>query len=237
MLQRPLLAALAELKSGDVVMEVATPVVVEPEPVTKGGPVTSGAKVAPDKKAAKPTAKEIADSTGPAVMVGAPRGVAPAPKVTTPPKPVAKPVATAVAAPPTLDQAVATIEEVLGGEVVTESAEEHHDPTTPVVENPVPEAAAAELAEEANPNRIDASCGDRRFIDTEAMPWPEGFEPCHREMVLITDGNHFLQVLEPEGQRPDLVEIGALRTRAILCNPCYQSHRQATNKAKEAANA
>lgn len=227
-LQRPLLAALAELKKGEVIMEVATPDVVEPEPVVKGGPVAaSGASPAPvkvplakktaAKKATKPTAE--------------PTGVAPAPKVTTPPPAVAKPVPTPVAVPVTPEEGVAAIQEVLGGEVIT--------PEPPEVPEEVqaPDVEASNLATPVDTptsstpdNQMDVSCGDRRFIGVEAAPWPAGFEPCGQEMSLLTDGHRFTEVLKPEGQRPDLVEIGALKTRAVLCNSCFAAHRNASKK-------
>ena len=240
-LQRPLLAALAELKKGEVIMEVATPEVVAPEPVVKGGPVEAGANPAPvaKKAAAKKTAakvatkEEIETSSRPAAMVGAPtHGVAPAPKVTTPPPPVAKPAPTPVAVPVTPEEGVANIEQVLGGEVI--------DPEPQPMVDQLAQVAAQEAAVLATPvdtptssipdNQLDVSCGDRRFIGVEAAPWPAGFEPCGQAMSLITDGNRFTEVLKPEGQRPDLVEIGALKTRAVLCNSCFAAHRNATKR-------
>jgi hypothetical protein len=260
-LQRPLLAALHELNKGEVIMEVATPPEtpdVTAEPVVKGGPVPgsaeTGAKPAPRKAAAAVAKKPAA----------APPGVAPAPAVVTPPPPAAKPLPTPVAVPVTTEEAIATVGEVLGGTVVPDAPVASSaatavdvDPTTPVANGDVAEAATlqtqaailttADLAVEPGlpvptvevpANHLEVSCGDRRFIDVEATPWPNGFQPCGQEMVLVSDGNRITQVLKPEGQRSDLVEIGALKTRAVLCNPCFAAHRNASRPTpKESVNA
>jgi AAA domain len=116
-LLRPLEAAMEKLKAGAVVVEVETPKPVDPVAVTKGGPVGNVANAATAPKPATPAA------AAPKPATAAP-SVPPVPPVTTPVPAAAVPLIEPKAIPVTAAEAVATVEAVLGGEVVPEPSPE-----------------------------------------------------------------------------------------------------------------
>jgi len=228
-LLRPMEAAMEKLKVGLLVAEVATPDPVDPVLVAKGGPV--GNAKAPVAKAA--TAKKAA-----AAPQAAP-SVPPVPPVTTPVPAATVPVIEAKDAQVTEAEAVATVETVLGGEVipeasaeaeaVSEAAEAVPDVQTPVV---TPEAASvpAPVADIPGNGIFSVACGQPRYAGGTVPP---GLKACGQVLVLDMQEDRVTGCSSPEGQIPDLIQIAGLKTRAFLCNSCFAVHRNSPKKVGE----
>lgn len=242
-LLRPLGAAMEKLKAGVVVAEVETPEPVEPVVVTKGGPVGNVAKTATAKKAAAAPATKAA---APATAQAAP-SVPPVPPVTTPVPAATVPLIEPKAIPVTAEEAVATVEAVLGGEVVpdevipepvvepvvepvepVEPVVEEHDVTTPVA---TPEVASvpAPAADIPGNGIFSVACGQPRYVGGAVPP---DLKACGQELVLDMQEDRVTGCSTPEGQIPDLIQIAGLKTRAFLCNACFAVHRNSPKKAE-----
>jgi hypothetical protein len=232
-LLRPLEAAMEKLKAGVVVAEVATPEPVDPVLVTKGGPVGNVAKAATAKKTA---ASKPAATAAPKPATAAP-SVPPVPPVTTPVPAAPVPLIEPKAIPVTQAEAVATVETVLGGEVVPEAAgveaeaagrnlAESAELTTPKaepdVQTPVgtPEVASvpAPVADIPGNGIFSVACGQPRYTGGTV---PEGLKSCGQELVLDMQEDRVTGCSSPQGQIPDLIQIAGLKTRAFLCNACF----------------
>jgi hypothetical protein len=211
-LLRPLQKAQQALKDSEVVVEVETDAAPEPVPAAKGGPVGSGAKAATPKKAA---AAPAAKAPRPAV-----------PPVTTPVPAASAPVVEPVAVPVTTDEAVNTVEEVLGGSVVED--EPAQAPETPVAQEEASQELepAAETAPAGGGETVIA-CGSPRYAGGTVAP---GVEGCGTELHLTLQDDRITGCASPEGQMPDLIQIAGLKTRAFLCNSCFAAHRNASKK-------
>jgi hypothetical protein len=228
-LLRPLEAAMEKLKAGVVVAEVETPEPVDPVVVTKGGPVGNAAgnvaKAATAKKAAAPKpATTAAAAQAPSVP--------PVPPVTTPVPAATVPLIEPKAVPVTAVEAVATVETVLGGEVVPDevvpepAAIEEQAVTTPVV---TPEVASvpAPVADIPGNGIFSVACGQPRYAGGTVPP---GLKACGQELVLDMQEDRVTGCSTPEGQIPDLIQIAGLKTRAFLCNACFAVHRNSPKK-------
>jgi AAA domain len=228
-LLRPMRAYMEEkLKAGVVVAEVETPEPVDPVLVTKGGPVGNVAKAATAKKTA---ALKPATTAAPATAQAAP-SVPPVPPVTTPVPAATVPLIEPKAVPVTATEAVATVETVLGGEVVPDAVIpepaviEEQAVTTPVV---TPEAASvpAPVADIPGNGIFTVACGQPRYTGGTAQP---GLKACGQELVLDMQEDRVTGCSTPEGQIPDLIQIAGLKTRAFLCNACFAVHRNSPKK-------
>jgi hypothetical protein len=205
-LLRPLQEAAGALSEGAVVQTLETEEPVAPEPVAKGGPVTSAAKLAAPKKAAP--AKKAAPKATPAV-----------PKA-------AVPIAVPTAVPVTEPEAVATVAAVLGGQVVTDK----DDVQTSVVTPSSSEEPSREPEPEAESIPAGVAvimCGSPRYVGGTVGP---GVQGCGTEMKLELVDDRVIACSSPDGQLPDLIQIAGLKTRAFLCNSCFASHRNASKK-------
>lgn len=217
-LLRPLEAAQDKLMVGLLVAEVATPEPVDPVVVTKGGPVGNVAKAATAKKAA------AAPATAPAAP-----SVPPVPPVTTPVPAATVPVIEAKDAQVTEAEAVATVETVLGGEVVPEQAPpvvEEQAVATPVATPEVP-SVPAPVADIPGNGTFSVACGQPRYAGGTVPP---GLSACGQELVLDMQEDRVTGCSSPEGQIPDLIQIAGLKTRAFLCNACFAVHRNSPKK-------
>jgi hypothetical protein len=223
-LLRPLQAARGALSEGAEVASLETDAAPEPVLDAKGGPVGSGAKSAPAKKAAAPAAKKAA----------APAARPAVPPVTTPVPAVAAPLPTPTAVPVTEAEAVAAVEDVLGGEVVADGQAAHEEPATPVatpdvvdqatqVDEPVAESAPAA----GNDGDVVVACGSPRYAGGSVA---QGVQGCGLALHLNLQEDRVTGCSDPEGQMPDLIQIAGLKTRAFLCNSCYAAHRNASKK-------
>jgi hypothetical protein len=230
-LLRPMQAYMeAKLKAGSLVAEVATPEPVEPVLVTKGGPVGSVAKPATKAAAAKPpaattAAKPVATAKPAATAASVP----PVPPVTTPVPAAPVPLIEPKAVPVTEAEAVATVEAVLGGEVVPEVPPvvvEEQAVQTPVVTPAVP-SVPAPVADTPGNGIISVACGQPRYVGGTV---PAGLGACGQEMVLDMQEDRVTGCSSPEGQFPDLIQIGGLKTRTFLCNACFAAHRNSSKK-------
>jgi len=222
-LLRPMEAAMERLKVGLLVAEVETPEPVDPVLVTKGGPVGNVAKAATAKKTVAPKpATAAAAAQAPSVP--------PVPPVTTPVPAATVPVIEAKDAQVTETEAVATVAEVLGGEVVPEASPEAAEPVsdvqTPVV---TPEAASvpAPVADIPGNGIFSVACGQPRYAGGTVPP---GLKACGQELVLDMQEDRVTGCSSPEGQIPDLIQIAGLKTRAFLCNACFAVHRNSPKK-------
>jgi len=219
----PLQEAAKALVAGDVMQTLETEEPVEPVLVAKGGPVGTGAKAAPAKKAAasKKAAVPVANGAVPSVPA-----VAPVPAV---PVPLAEPVAV----PVTEQEAVATVEQVLGGEVVPDA--------------PEPETQSEGLPTDVSIPPIDVSPGAVMEVEDPVMDDPKSsavitcgsprYEGgtttatgCGVEMKLEIVDDRIINCISPDNQMPDLIQIAGLKTRAFLCNACFANHRNAAKK-------
>jgi hypothetical protein len=224
-LLRPMEAAMERLKVGLLVAEVATPEPVEPVVVAKGGPVGNVAKAATTtKKAAAPKPATAAATVAPSVP--------PVPPVTTPVPAATVPVIEAKDAQVTEAEAVATVAEVLGGEVVPEaSTEAEAEAAVPDVQTPVvtPEVASvpAPVADIPGNGIFSVACGQPRYAGGTVPP---GLKACGQELVLDMQEDRVTGCSSPEGQIPDLIQIAGLKTRAFLCNSCFAVHRNSPKK-------
>jgi hypothetical protein len=226
-LLRPLEAAMEKLKAGVVVAEVETPEPVEPVVVTKGGPVGNVAKAATAKKAAAPTPAATAAVQAPSVP--------PVPPVTTPVPAATVPLIEPKAVPVTQEEAVATVAEVLGGEVVdlTGGPTTGIEPTPvePDVQTPVvtPEVASvpAPVADIPGNGIFSVACGQPRYAGGTVPPT---LKACGLVLVLDMQEDRVTGCSSPEGQIPDLIQIAGLKTRAFLCNACFAVHRNSPKK-------
>lgn len=218
-LLRPLEAAMEKLKAGSVLVEVETPEPVDPVVVTKGGPVGSApavAKAATAKKAAAP----------PVPPVTTPVPAAPVPSTTAP-------VPTAVApVPATEEQAVSTVTEVLGGEVIPEPSpapEAEAEAAVPDVQTPVvtPEVPSvpAPTADIPGNGIFTVACGQPRYAGGTVPP---SLNACGQALVLDMQEDRVTGCSSPEGQIPDLIQIAGLKTRAFMCNQCFAAHRNSS---------
>lgn len=207
--------ALEGIKGSSVLQEVETEAdeddTTHVVPVTAGGPVGTGTA----KKAA---AKKVA-----AVPAAAKPNPEPVPSTDT----------------PTMEQAVAMVEERVGGQVMQSAWGGENDAQPKPAEvadeepEPEPETPVAEEAtepEEPTPGVVPAegefttTCGGPRY--TDGAPAREGVG-CGKAMtVTLVSGR---VTAAEEGQMPDLIEIGGLRERAFLHNACYQAARKLTN--------
>jgi len=239
-LLRPLAAAAELLKVGLLVAEVATEEPVDPVLVTKGGPV--GNATAPVAKAA--TAKKAA--AAPAAP-----SVPPVPPVTTPVPAAVAPVIEAKDAAVTQEEAVATVETVLGGEVIPEASDQSEaevaevaraaaevaqngadalariqaeDVQTPVVTPEVP-SVPAPAADIPGNGIFSVACGQPRYAGGTVPP---GLNACGQELVLDMQEDRVTGCSSPEGQIPDLIQIAGLKTRAFMCNQCFAAHRNSS---------
>lgn len=166
--------------------------------------------------------------------------------MTTPVPTVEPPLAEPTAAPISEQEAVATVNEVLGGSVVEAGADEPGSPThvgspeladqAPVptssdaptlVDMPEPESIPPAPAEVSGNGTITVACGDARYTGGSAAP---GLNACGRKLVLDMQEDRVTGCSEPEGQIPDLIQIAGLKTRAFLCNACFAAHRNASKK-------
>jgi len=243
-LLRPMQAAMEKLKAGSVVVEVATEEPAEPVAVTKGGPVGNVAKTATVKKAAEPKRSK---TEPPAI----PPAISP-PPVTTPVPAAPVPVIEAKDAGVTETDAVATVEKVLGGEVVEPDVEivardtadpgqaETVDVQTSVVAPAVPESVESPAVAESEPASVPeppadipgngtftVACGSPRYSGGTVPP---DLAACGQELVLTMQEDRVTGCSSPEGQIPDLIQIAGLKTRAFLCNACFAAHRKSPKK-------
>ena len=205
--------------------------------VTKGGPV--GNATAPVAKAA--TAKKAA-AAAPATQTAP--SVPPVPPVTTPVPAAVAPVIEAKDAAVTQEEAVATVETVLGGEVIpepspegrvgatrqreaeaaAEAAQGEEDVQTSVVTPEVP-SVPAPAADIPGNGIFSVACGQPRYAGGTVPP---GLNACGQELVLDMQEDRVTGCSSPEGQIPDLIQIAGLKTRAFMCNQCFAAHRNSS---------
>ena len=256
-LLRPLEAAQEKLKVGLLVAEVATPDLVDPVLVAKGGPVGNVAKAATAKKAAAPKA-----ATAPATAAAA--SVPPVPPVTTPVPAATVPVIEAKDAQVTEAEAVAAVETVLGGEVIPEPSPEgrvgatrqrsaeaaseaaevlaaaevakngaealariQEEAVTTPVATPEVASVPAPVADIPGNGIFSVACGQPRYAGGTVPP---GLKACGQELVLDMQEDRVTGCSTPENQIPDLIQIAGLKTRAFLCNSCFAVHRNSPKK-------
>lgn len=217
----PLQEAAKALVAGDVMATLETEEPVEPVLVAKGGPVGTGAKAAPVKKAA---AKKTAAT---------PAAPTPVPVAAVPSVPV--PLVEPVAVPVTVEEAVATVEQVLGGKEVEPEAQSEGLQTDvsipdavaaePVAAEPVDISPGAVMEVEEDQSSAVIVCGSPRYEGgtTTAIG-------CGVEMKLEIVEDRIINCISPENQMPDLIQIAGLKTRAFLCNACFANHRNAAKK-------
>lgn len=217
-LLRPLRAAQATLVAGAVVVEVETEPEVEPVVVTKGGPVTGS--VADAGTAKKAAAKKTAATKPPVPAVTTPVPNATPPAVEHRPEPAAEPV--------TEVEAIATVEEVLGGAVIEQEEAQpvKDDLPTPVVSPEVPSIPAV-VADVPVNGPVTVACGQPRYSGGTVPP---AIIACGQELVLDMQEDRVTGCSSPSGQTPDLIQIAGLKTRAFLCNACFAAHRNSTKK-------
>lgn len=221
-LLRPLQAAQDRLVAGSVIEEVETATPVEPVEVAKGGPVSRSVanSVTPNAPPKVPLAKKVATPKAPA------KAAAPVP-----PAAVPAPVAPPVLEPPVAEpEAIATVEEVLGGKVVPDDTpdEIEKDARLTPVTTPQAESVPDSPADIPANGIVTVACGQPRYVGGTV---PSGLKACGQELVLEMQEDRVTGCEKPEGQTPDLIQIGGLKTRAFLCNACFAAHRNAS-KAK-----
>ena len=222
-LLRPLVAAQEHLKASTVVEQVEQPEPITPVAVAKGGPMGQPAKSVPGsgtpKKAAAPK------------KTAAPRqSVAPVPAATTGKAPATKPTIqeqitrTEPEAPVTEEQAVTTVEEVLGAKTIEVEQELLSDEgaTTPVSE-PEPSSIPDEPADIPVNGTHITTCGEPRYKGSQV---PENIKFCGRKLVLDMQEGRVTGCSEPEGNMADIIQIAGMKTRAFMCNGCYSSYRK-----------
>jgi hypothetical protein len=129
----------------------------------------------------------------------------------------------------TAAEAVATVETVLGGEVVPDEAVpvvEEQAVQTPVV---TPEVASvpAPVADIPGNGIFTVACGQPRYAGGTVPP---GLKACGQELVLDMQEDRVTGCASPDGQIPDLIQIAGLKTRAFLCNSCFAVHRNSPKK-------
>lgn len=235
-IQRALAEGLKDLTPGEVLETVETTPVTA-EPVLPGGPVGngSGAKAAPAKKAA----------AAPAAPKAAPASAVPPPPVAAAAAPPAAPVPArdpnVQELPVTEQEAVANVEQILGGQVIEDepqaapALEPEQDTTTPVAEAPAAPEPAEEPAQVEQPvadasevphnGEITVPCGSPRYPGQVVRS-----EGCGIELQLDIQEGRVTRVISPEAQSPELIELGGLRERAFLCNGCYANARKNAKK-------
>lgn len=226
-------AQLAGLQAAEMVQQIETEA-VEPVPVSTGGPVQGRGATSVAKSATAP-APAPAPSVAPRPTTVSPPPAKPAPVI--PATEGAQP-----ANPPTMDQAVETVKEVLGGTVVAEDppapvVDQVDQVADPVVETPVAEAPSA--AQEAavpqaseptitpsldlpSDGTVTVACGQPRFSGGVAKNPGAG---CGKPLTItLADG----KITAADGDEdPSLIEIAGLRERAFLHNACYGRARNA----------
>jgi hypothetical protein len=216
-LLEPLREAQASLTESSEIQTLETDEAVAPEPVAKGGPVGTGvAKTATAKKAAPAAKKAAAPAVTPPPAAAVPAVATPVAAVKEPetPAPAVEPGPTA---PVSTEEAIANVKEILGGEVIKDTA-------TPVADKPAEATQVPEQeAEVPAPDATVHPCGTPTHDG--AVPTAKG---CGTDLHLeFTDGR-VTGCSSPEGQLPDLIQIAGLKTRAFLCNPCYAAFRNAS---------
>jgi hypothetical protein len=229
-LLRPMMAASERLKVGLLVAEVAIPDPVEPVLVTKGGPVGNAKPAVAKAATATKGAVKPAPATPPVPPVTTPVPAAPVPSTTAP---VPTAVAPVPEAPATEEQAVATVIEVLNGEVIPEpspapeAAEAEAavpDVQTPVATPEVP-SVPAPAADIPGNGIFTVACGQPRYAGGTVPP---SLNTCGQALVLDMQEDRVTGCSSPEGQIPDLIQIAGLKTRAFMCNQCFAAHRNSS---------
>lgn len=247
-IQTNIAANLEKLEPSVLLQEQETPADTAPAPVepVAGGPVTSTRPASGAPAQAVAAAKKAAAKAPAKKAVAASPAARPEPKV-----PVAAGVPAAPAPDlenPTEEQAVANVQNILGGTVVEQDGvpvEPTPDPEgantvtpttvdTPHVDEPEVQTDSGQVDTQTGEvtdsldipesGEVTVPCGTVRFPD--GTPIANG---CGNPIHLVVEENRIVGASTPGSdgpERSEMVEIGALRTRTVLHNACYAQYRR-----------